>query len=401
MELRPIISAMLRNKTGVILVALQIAIALAVVTNAVFIIMQRVEKINRPTGIDTDNLVFVQSYGFGADYDQRETVRRDLALLRSLPGVVAASVTNGVPLSNGGSASGYRKSADAPGTGVGANYYEVDEQGIAAFGAKLIAGRAFRVDEVQYDPTISSAFVPSVIMTRDMAKDLFGDENAVGKTVFDSLGQPATVVGVIDNMLNAWIDDPKATHVVFHPRIPTGVVARYMVRTEPGQVAALVPQIEQKLAELNPSRAITTVRPHSVIVKRSYQPDSRMITFLATLVGLMIAVTALGIVGLASFHVRVRTKQIGTRRAIGARRRDILRYFLLENLVLTVAGLVIGTVLAFAFGQWLSAAYSLPRLDPRYVVAGIAILAVLGQLAVLPPARRAMRIPPAIATRTV
>ena len=91
MEIRPILSAMLRNKTGAILVGLQIALTLAVVANAVFIIMQRVEKIGRPTGIDSDNLIFVQSYGFGPGYDQRSTVDEDLRLLRSLPGVISAS----------------------------------------------------------------------------------------------------------------------------------------------------------------------------------------------------------------------------------------------------------------------------------------------------------------------
>ena len=103
MELRPILSAMLRNKTGAILVGLQIALTLAVVANAVFIIMQRVEKIGRPPGIDSDNLIFVQSYGFGPNYDHRETVRRDLDMIRAMPGVVAASSINGIPLSGGGS----------------------------------------------------------------------------------------------------------------------------------------------------------------------------------------------------------------------------------------------------------------------------------------------------------
>src|SRR5215831_7093778 len=222
MELRPIISAMLRNKTGVVLVALQIAIALAVISNAVFIIVQRIEKIHRPSGIDSANLIFAQSYGFGANYDQRETVRRDLAMLRALPGVVAASITNGIPLSNGGDATDFSKVANDPAHGINANDYQVDEQGIAAFGVKLIAGRAFREDEVQFDPSLTSAFVPSVILTRDMAKQIFGDEAAVGKIVYDPLGQAATVVGVIDNMLSAWIGDRHPTNVVFLPRISSG-----------------------------------------------------------------------------------------------------------------------------------------------------------------------------------
>jgi putative ABC transport system permease protein len=126
-----------------------------------------------------------------------------------------------------------------------------------------------------------------------------------------------------------------------------------------------------------------------------------MVAFLGVLIGLMISVTALGIVGLASFLVSVRRKQIGTRRAVGARRIDIIRYFMVENWLLTTGGVVAGTVLAFVFGQWLSSAYSLPRLPPTYVAGGVVLLWILGQLAAFLPARRAAAIPPAIATRTV
>ena len=78
MEIRPILSAMLRNKTGAILVGLQIALTLAVVANSISIIMTRVEKIGRPPGIDSDNLIFLQSYGFGPNYNQRDTIDNDL-----------------------------------------------------------------------------------------------------------------------------------------------------------------------------------------------------------------------------------------------------------------------------------------------------------------------------------
>ena len=103
MELRPILSAMLRNKTGALLVGLQIALTLAVVANAVFIIMQRVEKIGRPTGMDTDNSSSSRATA-SAPYDHRDTLRRDLDLLRAMPGVVSASsISAARPLSGGGS----------------------------------------------------------------------------------------------------------------------------------------------------------------------------------------------------------------------------------------------------------------------------------------------------------
>jgi putative ABC transport system permease protein len=171
--------------------------------------------------------------------------------------------------------------------------------------------------------------------------------------------------------------------------------------SEPGRSDELVPEIERKLSGAILNRAITFVHPHSWWVERSYRADSRMVAFLCVIVSLMTAITALGIVGLASFQVNVRTKQIGTRRAVGARRIDIIRYFMVENWLLTTGGVFLGSILAFAFGHWLSTAYALPRLEPLYVAAGVLVLWILGQLAVFVPARRAAEIPPAIATRTV
>lgn len=401
MELRPILSAMLRNKTGAILVGLQIALTLAVVVNSVFIIMQRVEKIGRPPGFDSDNLIFVQSYGFGPSYDQRDTIERDLQILRALPGVVSASPINGIPLSGGGSATNLGSAPTREKVTVNVNYYETDERGIESLGVKLAEGRNFTQGEIQYNPDpASSEFVPFVILNKDAAIAIFGTEHAVGKTVH-TLQYSAVVIGVMENMLGAWVGWDKLTQVMLTPRIPPGPLARYVVRTEPGQRDALMTQIEQKLSGSNPHRAISYVRSHTQIKEKSYRADSRMVAFLSVLIGLMVSVTALGIVGLASFHVNVRRKQIGTRRAVGARRIDIIRYFMLENWLLTTGGVVAGSVLAFAFGQWLSSAYSLPRLPPIYVVGGVIVLWVLGQVAAFLPARRAAAIPPAIATRTV
>jgi putative ABC transport system permease protein len=344
----------------------------------------------------------VQSYGFGPSYDHRDTVRRDLDLIRALPGVIDAAPTNGIPMSGGGSATDIGPVPDPDKTHIPANYYMVDEHGLKSLGVKLAEGRDFTEAEVAYNPDPASRnWVPFVIITRDLGKALFGDESALGKTIYEGDGRSAVVVGVIENMMAAWVDWDTISQVLFFPRIQSGPIARYVVRVEPGQMNGLIAEVERKLAESNTARAITWVRPHSYYKERSYRADSRMVVFLSVIVVLMVSVTALGIVGLASFHVNARRKQIGTRRAVGARRIDIIRYFMVENWLLTTGGAALGALLAFGFGMWLSSAYSLPRLQPIYVIAGIIVLWLLGQLAVFVPARRAAAIPPAIATRTV
>src|SRR5688500_19342944 len=107
-NIRPIASALWRNRTGALLVAVQIAIGLAVLVNAIYVVKKRVALIGRPTGMDTANMIWVASAGLARDYDYEAAWREDLATLRSLPGVKAASLFSNIPLSGGGSSSGYQ-----------------------------------------------------------------------------------------------------------------------------------------------------------------------------------------------------------------------------------------------------------------------------------------------------
>src|SRR5215468_9380051 len=98
LDIRPVVSSLLRNRTGAVLVAFQIAIALAVLVNAVYIVHQRIEKMSRPTRIDEHNLFGIGLAEFTDRFDYDASVKEDLAYLRGLPGVVSASASSSVPL---------------------------------------------------------------------------------------------------------------------------------------------------------------------------------------------------------------------------------------------------------------------------------------------------------------
>jgi putative ABC transport system permease protein len=115
----------------------------------------------------------------------------------------------------------------------------------------------------------------------------------------------------------------------------------------------------------------------------------------------LLLITGAGIVGLTSFWVGQRRKQIGVRRALGATRNDILSYFLTENLLIGVAGVLVGALLAYGMNQWMMTQFEMARLSLAYVSVGIVVLLLLGQVAVLAPAVRASRVPPVEATRSV
>ena len=177
MEIRPIFSAMMRNRTGSVLVALQIAITLAIVVNSVFIIGERIKKMNRPTGMDVDNIISIYSRGIGEDFNKQESVREDLEALRAIPGVIAATSAQHVPLSGSGWGSGLRAEPGDGTADVNAGRYNVNTQALEALGVRLESGRTFREDEIKYVENFSYAR-ESVIMTRAMADKLFPDGDA-------------------------------------------------------------------------------------------------------------------------------------------------------------------------------------------------------------------------------
>jgi len=234
-----------------------------------------------------------------------------------------------------------------------------------------------------------------------LAKNVFGTEDALGKTLYDAYGEPAEVVGLIKHMQGSWVDWDELNNVLILPGVSFGPFLRYMVRVEPGRRDELIGVLEEQLSDINPSRMIRRIEPYTDVVARSYRRDHSMTILLMSTVFLLVSITGLGIIGLASFAVRQRTKQIGTRRAVGATRMDIMRYFMVENLLVTTVGVAVGSVLAVAFNIWLVNEYSLQKLDLLYIPVGVVALWILGQMAVLVPAIKASGIAPAIATRSV
>ena len=392
----------MRSKTGPLLVALQIAVTLAIVVNSTFIILQRVEKMNRETGIDVENVVIAYVRGFAEDFDVVDSITNDLALLKSTPGVVTATVSNQIPLSGSGSGTGLRTIPDENIEAVGTGRYQWGEDGLEAFGIELSRGRNFYPEEINFDlPADDTPTPPSVLVTQELADFLYPDEDALGKIVYWGSMEQSTIVGIIGHMHGSWVNWDKLGSVAIQPGLPASTTNKYAIRVEPGRRDELIPIIEQKLAESNRGRVVKGVRSLEEMAARSYRQDRGMAIILGIVISLLVGITALVVIGLSSFHVTQRTKQIGTRRALGAKRRDIIKQFILENWIITTVGAVFGAILTVAVAYWLETSFSLPRLDWNYLPIGIVTLWILSTLAVIEPARRAASVPPAVATRSV
>lgn len=408
MELRPIISTLRRHKTAAALIVLEIALSCAIICNAMFLIGGRLERMDRPTGVAESELVRIQITGIGQNDNAAALTTADLATLRALPGVTSASVTNQVVFGNSSWNSGVTLSPDQRISTLNATTYLGDETLPETLGLELVAGRYFTADELVdwdafNDPGANLA-VPVAIITRDMGEQLWPGQDPLGKT-FYSWGESGTrVVGVVDELARPNEQggaDAYHYSMILPLRIPFNVGGNYLLRTTPERRAEVLEAAVKALNRNGPSRIILEQQTLEEMRSEFYRQDRAMSWMLVLVSVLLLVVTALGIVGLASFWVQQRTKQIGVRRALGATRTQVLRYFQLENFVLATVGIVIGMLLAYGLNQLMMERAELPRLPAIYLPIGAVVLWLLGQLSVLGPARRAAAVPPAVATRSV
>jgi putative ABC transport system permease protein len=401
MEIRPILSALLRNRAGAILVALQIAITLAIVVNAIYVTQQRVEKIGRPSGMDDQNIFSFWVTSYEKDFDFLGMLRADMALLRQMPGVIDAAPMQQMPLSGSGSSTQFYSQPDKKGEASPANYYPTDEHAVKTLGVTLSAGTTFDANAIEYRDKDTQVWPPTAVISQALAEALFKDQPALGKTFYDDQNHPIRVTGVISQMHGSWVGWDKVDRTMLTPRVGPGPGIQYMIRTQPGQMDRLIADVEVALRKRDPNRVVGEGKKMSDMKRQSYAGDSLMAVTLSTVTGLVLVFSALGIFGLATFNVNTRTRQIGTRRAVGARRRDIVRHFMTENWLITTLGVLVGCCLALAAGFWLSTHFQLPRLDLYYLVAGVLGLWVVGQIAAWQPSLKAAKVSPAMATRNV
>jgi len=416
MEIRALLSAMWRSRVGPVLVAAQVAITLAVVVNVAYIVKLRIDNISQATGVDADNIFWVAMQAYVPDYNAAVAAPADVTWLRSLPGVVDAANSSLVP--QGFSTSVLPVSYDASlldkegGRGQGVSpaiIYMGTARLVQTLGVKLVAGRGFSEGAVQPPAPDGRATLaqwgPEVVITKNLADKLWPKGDALGKTLHTGLvNKPATIVGIVEYMQHQPVMGPAADmfrSVVMVAATPAGQRTMYLVRTQPGRRDAVMARVEKDMADLQPGRYISAMESLTNSAARQRAGSVTSVVTLSVVAAFVVLVTVVGIVGLAAFTVATRTKQLGTRRAIGATKFHILRYFLVENWLITSVGALIGCALALAVGIKLSMMYRMPQLPLFYLVGGVVALWLLGLLAVWLPARRAAAISPATATRTV
>ena len=407
-DIAPIFAALKRGRLGAGLLVLQIALTLAVVGNIVFLIGARTAHITRPTGIDERNAFMI---GYRLDHPegaggQRET---DLAALRGVPSVEGVTAINSFPLRGSGWTEGVSRHAgagDIQSQDGNVDVYALDEAGVGTLGLTLVEGRDIQRDDL-IDGSFNRAPLPPVVLiTRSLAERLFPGRSALGQALYltPEPNHPLRVIGVLEHLQTtnaaATTDVPAAEDSVVVPMTDHGPRGLYFVRARPGQMAAAMVAVKAALAKANPQRTFGKVRPYSEIRAGAYERDRAMAITLGVICAILVFVTALGIVGLTGFWVERRKRQIGIRRALGATRIAVIRYFLVENAMLCGAGVIIGAIAAWALNAWLGDHYGVPAMPGWMIAASAVAILALGQVSASFPSSRAARVDPAKAIRS-
>lgn len=417
MKLHPMIAALRRHKAGVVLIALQIALTLAIVCNAVFIIGERVARVNRPTGLDENNLFLVTQQWVGAPsgddpagVDKLDNMQQtDLAALRAMPDVESVAPINSLPLLNSSwNGSLALKPASQLGAGNGrTTFYFTDDRALSTLGLKLVAGRSFTAADIQHQGFRDQRQPSIVMLTKALADKLFPNGDALGKVIYlNGSSTPSTIIGLVDRLqvpgTGSWTNSFVWNSTIVPTRLDANF-SRYAIRAKPGRLQAAMHAAPEVLYGVNRMRVMddNSVKSFAQIRQDAYRSDVGMAILMGVVCLILLGVTAAGIVGLTSFWVGQRHRQIGVRRALGARKIDILHYFQMENLLISGVGVLIGLGLAIGLNMLLMKHFEMDRLPVLYVLVGIVAVMALGQGAVFVPARRASNVPPVVATRSV
>jgi putative ABC transport system permease protein len=411
MQVRLIFVALRRHKSTTLLMVLQIALALAIVSNALFIIQERINRGMRPTGLNERNLLTIQNVWVNADIERLGPLAQsDLFALRHIPGVIDATQMNSFPLIG----TGWREAVHLDSDPAPAHWitqgpiYAADEHTLSTLGVNLIAGRDFRSEEIVESDQKSLTPPAVIIVTKALADKIYPNEVAIGKPVYLTISddiKPSVIIGIVEKLTSPF--SRARSFVENSILIPAHIAGKrgfYLVRSSEGQLAGVAKAAPNALLAVSHMRILSNrgaIRTFSQVRADAYRDDKSLAIMMGIVSVVLLTITAGGIVGLNTFLIDRRRRHIGIRRALGGTRLDILTFFLIENLIIGIGGVTLGVLLAYWLDIALMRTFQMERISFSYICIGVAVLLFLGLLSTLVPALRASQIPPLEAMRAV
>jgi predicted permease len=383
-----------------VLVTVQVALALVLLSGAGLMIRSAMRLHATDIGVRPDHVVTLGiSLSTRLYAGQKSVAFFDQLIdrVRALPGVESASVANCLPVSGGCSNTEMwelpKRSGASDGMPVGVFWAGPDY--FPMLGIRLTAGRGFSRDDVAGRPKV-------VLISEAAARRLSPNSSPLGKIV--SVGQGrfqdgAEIVGIVSDVRYRAIEEAPRPAVYLPVAQSPRAAMRLFVRAQ-GDAASLAPAITREVRAIDPSLALPAFKTLEAQIDDATWRTRVAAWLLSALAALAALLTAIGIFGVMAQVVLQRTGEIGIRVALGAERRDVLSLVLGRAALITVAGLITGTVAALALTRLISTfLYQTAPYDPLTFASVAGVLGAVALLACYIPARRATRVDPVIALK--
>jgi putative ABC transport system permease protein len=384
-----------------ILVASQVALSLVLLAGALLFARSLQNLMTRDTGFQQDG-VLVANIDFTRlnlpEVGRDSFVRDLLDRIRALPGVAAAAASTRSPV-NGNSSNDNIIGENGADTKE-ASWLEYISPGyFQTMETPILAGRDFNDNDTATSPKVA------IVNQAFVKKFLNGAKDAVGKQFrqWESPGKPEPyyrVVGLVKDSIYNDMHQPFVP-VMYFPRTQVekpGADATFLIRSQLG-MAGLLNSVKSTIAGVNPQIDIQ-FKVLRTQIRESLVQDELMATLCGFFGVLAVLLAAIGLYGVISYTVAQRTNEIGVRMALGARPSGVIGLILREVAVVIAIGVVVGAGLTLAGTKAASSLlFGLKPRDPITFVLAIVILAAIGFVASLIPARRAARIDPMVALR--
>jgi predicted permease len=398
-----------RGLPGRMLVGAEIAMALMLVTGAGLLVQSLRSVLARPLGFETEGVVtarvFLGGPRYARDTDAAMAYWRNLlGGLREIPGIQGASLANWVPLVRGGT--GFIEIAGRDIPGAGAGYRVISDGYFETLGMSLIAGRSFDERDATDGPRV-------VVINRMMAERFWPGASPLGGQVralsmeFGVAGAPPpwlTVIGVVNDVRHfGYESDPAPEMFVLYrqlaPTMPFRVRELTALVRGNGSAERLIGAVRERLASVDPTipADIGFLRTEAARVTASRR---FVMSVMSAFGGLSLLLAGIGIYGVLSFSVARRTRELAVRAALGADRASLLSLIIRSGATVVVAGAAAGLIGAYFLSRLMSnQLYEVSPRDPWVLATATLMVATVGLIATIIPARRATRADPMVALR--
>ena len=387
----------LRNRTRSLLVVFESAVAVMLLIGAGLLVRSLIALQNVNPGFDANNVLTLRIDLSRSKYDGPDKADHFFEQLQTriagLPGVEAAGLITELPLSGQPNDMPFAvegRPLVSRDQQFGADYRRINQHYFNALRIPLLRGRNFTEQEVRQNAKV-------LIVSQQLVDTAFPNEEALGKRLITGINEPYEIVGIVGDIRHRSLGNGPFAAMYMPTR---GTNSMNLVIRTKGDPLSIVGNVRREVNALDPDQPIAAVRPMTEWVAASVSAPRYRTTLLALFAALAMILAATGIYGVMSYTVAQRTHEIGVRMALGARRFDVLKLVVRQGMMLTVAGVIVGLIGAFALTRVMSTLlFEVTAKDPVTFAAVALLLIGVAFVACFVPARRATKVDPLTALR--